>query len=143
VRPLVQDSQADSPTDQIITVPPHVRDSRTILNNRTMLDVPGLRRIITMSRVRVARIMVGQVTVQTTMLPVPEEMKMLLAPELLIIGLLRRIIVGLQRRKIATRLRQTITMFLVRLQLLRHRSSSLGNIRARGLRTIVRRKIPR
>jgi hypothetical protein len=67
-------------------------------------------------------------------------MKMLLAPGLLIIGPLRRIIVGLQRRKIATRLRQTITMFLVhRLPTSRLRSSSLGSIRVLGLRTTVLR----
>jgi hypothetical protein len=133
VRPLVQASRAVNPTDQIIAAQLRVLDSRTILNNRTMPDVPALRKIIAMSRVQVARTMVGQITaVQTTMLPVPGQMKMLLAPELLIIGL--------ERRKIATCLQQTITMFLVRrLPTSRLRSSSLGSIRVLGLRTTVLR----
>jgi hypothetical protein len=73
----------------------------------------------------------------------------LLGPALLIIDLrLRKLVtfpgktVVQPRRKIATLLRRTITMFLGHHRQLRP-SSSLGNIRARGLRTIVRRNLHR
>src|SRR5579872_783926 len=81
---------------------------------------------------------------QITMLPAVQ-MRMLLGPELLITGLLLRKVVMLpgtmvvqRRRKIATFLHPTITMFPVRHLPLR-RSSSLGNTRARGRRTIALR----
>src|SRR5579872_1336292 len=81
---------------------------------------------------------------QITMLPAVQ-MRMLLGPELLITGLLLRKLVMLpgtmvvqRRRKIATFLHPTITMFPVRHLPLR-RSSSLGNTRARVRRTIALR----